>query len=154
MIAPAEETKKKRGGCAQWFIGITVVILVIVLATALFGNGDDEDAESQGSSSTAEDQDRPPTVRERIEDCLSPWDGHHEGFEDQIRPLLNDEGSMETHETFFGVEPGAGGGSFSEVSIRMIYSAENALGGRVKSEAHGRLNFSTCEVTVLLTGLE
>ena len=89
-------------------------------------------------------------LRERTEACLSPWDGNHNGFEDQIRPLLNNEGSMQTHETRFGtvfIGP-------NEVAIRMEYSAENALGGRVKTVAAGRLNVETCAVTVVFTGLE
>lgn len=89
-------------------------------------------------------------IREQVEDCLDPWDGNHNGFEDQIRPLLNDEDSMETHETRFGVEEYAP----EQVVIVMVYSAENAYGGRVKATASGLLNYRTCKVTVVLTGLE
>ena len=85
-----------------------------------------------------------------MEDCLDPWDGNHNGFEDQIRPLLNDRGSMETHETRFGIEDY----SLNRVVIRMDYSAKNAFGGRVSVEAIGLLDYTTCEVEVLSTGLE
>ena len=88
--------------------------------------------------------------QEQIEDCLDPWDGNHNGFEDQIRPLLNDEDSMETHETRFGLEEYVS----DHVPIVMVYSAKNAYGGRVKVTATGLLNYKTCRVTVLLTGLE
>lgn len=70
-----------------------------------------------------EEPDRPRTVREQIEDCLSPLDGHHSGFEDQIRPLLNDEGSMRTHETYFNASPDVsctGCRGNNETSIRMV----------------------------------
>ncbi len=80
---------------------------------------------------------------------MDPWDGNHNGFEDQIRPLLNDRGSMDTHETRFGVEDYQPG----RVAIRMTYSAKNALGGRVTTEAIGLLDYATCEVQVLSTGL-
>ena len=92
----------------------------------------------------------PPNIREQVEDCLSPWDGNHDGFEDQIRPLLNDRGSMRTHETRFGVEDYEPG----RVLIRIVYSAENAFGGRVTTEAIGLLDYATCEVEVVTTGLE
>ena len=92
----------------------------------------------------------PPTIREQVEDCLDPWDGNHNGFEDQIRPLLNDRGSMEKHETRFGIEDY----SLNRVMIRMGYSAKNAFGGRVSVEAIGLLDYTTCEVEVLSTGME
>ena len=92
----------------------------------------------------------PPPIREQVEDCLDPWDGNHNGFEDQIRPLLNDRGSMKTHETRFGVEDY----SLNRVLIKMVYSAKNSFGGRVSVEAIGLLDYTTCEVEVLLTGLE
>ena len=92
----------------------------------------------------------PPTIREQVEDCLDPWDGNHTGFEDQIRPLLNDRGSMETHETRFGIEDH----SLNRVVIGMGYSAKNAFGGRVSMEAIGLLDYTTCKVEVLSTGLE
>ena len=114
--------------------------------------GSDDGSSGSGARSASSDRQpasATPTVREQIEECLDPWDGNHTGFEDQIRPLLNDEGSMETHETRFGVTPDEN----NEVPIRMEYSAENAFGGRVKVVAIGRLNFETCRVTVIDTGL-
>lgn len=57
---------------------------------------------------------------------------------------------MQTHETRFGLEEYGPG----EVIIVMVYSAENAYGGRVKVTASGLLNYETCRVTVVLTGLE
>lgn len=104
-----------------------------------------------------EEPDRPRTVREQIEDCLSQLDGHHSGFEDQIRPLLNDEGSMRTHETYFNASPDVsctGCRGNNETSIRMIYSAHNAFGARIKKQALGFLNYKTCRVRVTSTGLE
>ena len=89
-------------------------------------------------------------IRAQVEECLDPWDGNHNGFEDQIRPLLNNRGSMRTHDTFFGVEDHEPG----KVVIRMVYSAENAFGGRITIEALGLLDYRTCKVDVVLTGLE
>ncbi len=57
---------------------------------------------------------------------------------------------METHETRFGLEEYAP----NEVVVVMVYSAENAYGGRVKATASGLLNYKTCSVTVVFTGLE
>ena len=77
-----------------------------------------------------------------MEDCLDPWDGNHNGFEDQIRPLLNDRGSMKTHETLFGIKDYSPG----RVAIKMTYSAKNLFGGRVSVVAVGLLDYVTCEV--------
>ena len=117
------------------------------------GGGDEGDGNTGRSSNSRTqpvEQERPLTVREQIEDCFDPWDGNHNGFEDQIRPLLNDEGSMETHETRFTTTPDAN----DEVTVVMEYSAKNAFGGRVKAVALGSMNYKTCRVTVIDTGLE
>ncbi|MXX80789.1 MAG: hypothetical protein F4Y69_07120 [Chloroflexi bacterium] len=128
--------RMSRRGRVLLSIGAVVVVMIVVGSLG----GDD------GTSGSG---DRAPTVREQIEDCLDPWDGNHIGFEDQIRPWLRDESSMETHETRFGVSPDAS----NEVLIEMEYSAENAFGGRVKAVATGTLNYKTCHVTVIDTGL-
>ena len=145
-------------------VGGGLLIVIVIIAAASSGSGDQapsvQPAEDQ-SVAVQEQQAQPEpqpvpepepelTVREKIEGCLSEWDGNHDGFENQIRPLLNDEGSMETHSTRFTTEP-IGDDS---VIIEMVYSAENAYGGRVKATASGFLNFETCQVTVATTGLE
>lgn len=96
---------------------------------------------SAGSSS--------PSVRAQVEDCLSPWDGNHNGFEDQVRPGLNDEDSMQTHSTRFEETDRDGDG---HVLIAMEYSANNAYGARIKTVATGLLDYRTCRVTVLDPG--
>ena len=141
-----------RFGCGKTLLVIIGVIVVIGIIAAVAASGGDDNSGSTTSSRPAPTATK--TVREKIEDCLSPLDGNHNGFEDQIRPLLNDEGSMRTHDTYFGTERGALGGSQNEVGIRMVYSAENAFGARIKKEAVGRLNFESCQVTVITTGLE
>ncbi|MXX67251.1 MAG: hypothetical protein F4Z40_09795 [Chloroflexi bacterium] len=70
-----------------------------------------------------------------IEDCFSLWDGNLDALEGLVRPLLNDEGSMETHETLFSRVPDSDGWH----AVRMTFSAENAFGGRVKYIANGRV---------------
>ena len=56
---------------------------------------------------------------------------------------------METHDTRFTTTPDAN----DEVQIIMEYSARNAFGGRVKTVALGKMNYKTCRVTVIDTGL-
>jgi len=82
--------------------------------------------------------------------CLSPWDGNHDGFEDQIRALLNDPGSMKTHNTTTS-RLIAGSGTHH---INMDYSAKNAFGGRVRTTATGYLDPDTCEVIVANYGFD
>ena len=137
-------------------VGVALVIVIIAAASI-------QSCDEPGAVRTAEDQpverqerraqpepEPELTVREKIVGCLSEFDGNHDGFEDQIRPLLSNEGSMETHLTRFTTEPIGD----ESVLIEMVYSAENAFGGRVKTTATGFLNFESCLVTVVTTGLE
>ena len=156
----------------QW-IGVWAAIFVCFLVVIIAASGGSQNGDSADQTIAAEQPSEQPaspqpqqeqhpepepqpepepelTTREKIEGCLSEWDGNHDGFENQIRPLLNDEGSMETHSTRFTTEP-IGGDS---VIIEMVYSALNAYGGRVKTTASGFLNFETCAVSVVMTGLE
>ena len=157
---PTASSRSSRFGCGKTLLVIIGVLVVIGIIAAVAASGGDDNSGSTTSSRpepTTSSRPAPTatkTVREKIEDCLNPLDGNHNGFEDQIRPLLNDEGSMRTHDTYFGTERGALGGSQNEVGIRMVYSAENAFGARIKKEAVGRLNFESCRVTVITTGLE
>ena len=91
---------------------------------------------------------RPLSDRDRIEACLNPFDGNHDGFEDQVRPGLNDEGSMRTHSTRFDGTPD----DIRAVPIVMEYSAHNAFGARIKTTAFGALDAITCRVTVIEPG--
>ena len=134
----------------KWgWVAIVVVALIIIGAIAGATGGGDDEAGQGAAPSLSGSAPKPKTLREQIEDCLDSWDGNHKGFEDQIRPGLNDEDSMETHGTYFAVTDEDGDGN---VSIRMEYSAKNALGGRVKTEALGLLNYRTCRVTVIHPG--
>ena len=120
------------------------IIVIALIASLVGGDADIPEPEPTALPTAVK------TLQEQVEDCLDPWDGHHNGFEDQVRPLLNDEESMQVHNTYYGTaesEP-------DKVSIRMVYSALNALGGRVKAEANGVLNYKTCAVVMLTTGLE
>ncbi len=80
-----------------------------------------------------------------VEACFSPWDGNLDALEDLVRPLLHDEGSMETHETRWSVEPDANGYH----TVLMEYSAKNTAGGREKVVALGLVHGVTC-VTLLV----
>ena len=146
-------------------IVLIVIMTVIIVLAATLGDSGEQAATEQPETveqpetieqpepvqpEAAEEEVQEPTVREKIEACLSPWDGNHDGFENQIRPLLNDERSMETHETRFTTVPIGG----DRVLIEMVYSAANAYGGRVKTVATGYMNFETCDVSVVTTGLE
>lgn len=86
------------------------------------------------------------SLQERVEDCLSPWDGNHDGFEDQVRPGLHNEDSMETLRTYwFATEADA----LDSIELYMEYQAENLYGGTVKTTAVGQLFLRTCVVVVL-----
>lgn len=75
--------------------------------------------------------------------CLNGWDGNHDGFETQIRGLLNDPDSMDTHATKTTQKLPNG---FHRIS--MDYSAKNSFGGRVRLSAIGWLDPESCEVEV------
>ena len=71
--------------------------------------------------------------------CLSAWDGHHDGFEDIVRPRLADPGSMETFET--RVAPNDGGNH----RIIMYFGAKNAYGGTSRMIAFGTYGNESCD---------
>ena len=97
------------------------------------------------------DSEEPKTVREQIEDCFNPWDGHLDALEDQVRPHLRDEGSMKTLRTTFGTVPD----SYGYVRVRMEFQADNAFGGTDKLIAIGELDYESCDVSLLeLTTLD
>ena len=85
---------------------------------------------------------RTPEPTPNVEECFSPWDGNLDALEDLLRPGLNDEGSMQTHETRFSREPDSDGYHL----VRMEYSAQNSFGGRVKTVATGKVRASDCHV--------
>ena len=87
------------------------------------------------------------TDQEIAEACLSLWDGNHDDFERQVRELLNDPDSMETHSTRFGTIEG-------QFFLIMDYGARNAFGGMVRTEAIAIMDTETCEVFVLDYGFE
>ena len=80
--------------------------------------------------------------REQGFHCLDPWDGNQIGLEDLVRPLLNDPGSMETHETRIGK---VGASVTGKHRIIMDFGARNAFGGMVRNTAYGWVDHETCE---------
>ena len=89
-----------------------------------------------------------PTPRPNVEDCFSPWDGNLDALEDLVRPGLNDEGSMQTHETRFSRSPDADGYHL----VQMEYSANNLFGARVKVVAIGKVRARDCHVILIDPG--
>ena len=116
-----------------WTAGLTVMLMIVVGA-------------SEGCETTSSD---PPTASEIAEEeedrrkgfhCLSEWDGNHEGLEALVRKRLNDPGSMETLET--RIKPANKNGWHP---VRMEFTAKNALGGRIRKVAVGKISTVTCE---------
>ena len=77
---------------------------------------------------------------------MSVWDGNHEGFEKQIRDLLNDPDSMSTHGTYYSSADSISDGV---IRIKLNYSAANAFGGKVRTDAYGDMDVRTCAVSVV-----
>ncbi|MXW23774.1 MAG: hypothetical protein F4Z96_03790 [Chloroflexi bacterium] len=130
-----------------------LVVLAIVLAAV--SPPPEDSPPAQGAQPTVAPTSKPtprPTPRRTptptVEDCFNAWDGNLDALEDLVRPLLNDEGSMQTHETRFSSEPDAAGYH----SVRMEYSAHNAFGARIKTYAYGRVHWRTCHVVLVDPG--
>ena len=84
----------------------------------------------------------PANARELFEGCVSAWDGNHEGLEALIRARLNDPGSMETHGTYYNSSDSIADG---KIRIRLNYSAANAFGGKVRTDAWATMGLD-CEI--------
>lgn len=155
----------------QLIVGFGALFVLVVVIAALAG-GDDESTTTTPRRSTPTAEPAAPEAttptrstptrttpsqtsttrtftRDDIEDCLDPWDGNHNGFEDSVRAGLNDPGSMKTYDTYFGITPTDG-----RVPIRMDYGARNAFGGMVRTQATGSLDIASCRVTVYTYGYE
>ena len=148
------------GEGSKWrpVIGLAGPILLVVIIIAMASSSEEDEPTEQASlpaSATVVPTSTPvpvaPTATPlpNVRDCFSPWDGHLDALEDLVRPYLNDEDSMQTHETRFSSQPDADGYHL----VTMEYSAKNALGGRVKALASGLVHQSTCEVLLVDTGL-
>ena len=145
----------------NWIVGVLAAIFVIVLIVSFTGGGDDssepmpaENTVATASPTPAPTPTAPPAlsnseILEKADDCLDPSDSNHNGFEDQVRPLLDDEDSMSTLDTRLGI-PSAP----NEIPITMDYEADNIYGVSIKTSARGVLDHETCNVTVTETGVQ
>lgn len=86
------------------------------------------------------------SATEVFEDCVSAWDGNHDGLEALIRAQLNDPGSMETHGTYYNPSDSLTDGS---ITIRLDYGARNALGGMVRTNAYADMGTNCAIIRVL-----
>ena len=127
QIKKRADQQKAARGCLIGCFGIFALLLVGIAIIAIAANGEDGDTRS---------------AKPNVEDCFSKWDGHLDALEDLVRSYLNDEESMQTHDTRFSRQPDANGYH----RVIMEYSAENALGGRIKLQAVGRVRASDCRV--------
>lgn len=87
----------------------------------------------------------PTNAKELFEGCVAAWDGNHDGLEALIRARLNDPGSMETHGTYYNSSDSIADG---EIRIRLDYSAANAFGGKVRTDAWASMGLD-CEIIVV-----
>ncbi len=159
-----EKLQKRRG--ALWWAGAAaiVVVVVAVIAGLLQGDGPSLPDVTPRQTNTTTSRATTTTTTTRVtttrrvpqtpmdaaERCFSAWDGNHDDFERQVRELLNDPGSMETHGTYFNSDEDISDGT---MTIRMDYGARNQLGGMVRTDAIAEMNVRTCEVTVIDYGV-
>ena len=86
------------------------------------------------------------SAKEVFEDCVSAWDGNHDGLEALIRAQLNDPGSMETHGTYYNPSDSLTDG---HITIRLDYGARNALGGMVRTNAYADMGTNCAIIRVI-----
>ncbi|MDE0668812.1 MAG: hypothetical protein OXI48_07265 [bacterium] len=111
-------------------LAATLTIVVVIIA---------------GCVSESEPEAAPTNARELFEGCVSAWDGNHDGLEARMRARLNDPGSMETHATYYNPDDSISDG---EIAIRVDYSAANAFGGMVRTNAWASMGLD-CEITAV-----
>ena len=88
---------------------------------------------------------RRPTAQQLADICLSAWDGNHNGFEREVKAVLNDPDSMEVHGTYFNGDDSLADGT---MTLRMDYSAANAFGGMVRANALAEMD-RNCDITIV-----
>lgn len=98
-----------------------------------------------GCVASSEPAAAPTNAQELFEECVSAWDGNHDGLEALIRDRLNDPGSMETHATYYNPDDSITDG---QITIRLNYSAANAFGGMVRTDAWANMDLN-CEIVVV-----
>lgn len=124
-------------------------LIVAGVIAVIFNPGPEEEASEPARAQQARTAAPARTPQPaNVEDCFNPLDGNLDALEDLVRPILNDPGSMRTHETRFSSAPDAQGYH----SVRMDYSAENAFGGRIRAIAHGRVHRQNCHVILISPG--
>ena len=120
---------------------ILLVVLALIIILALWCVPSEEDRAEQAEEDRAEQAED----RRKGFNCLSPWDGDHDGLEDQVRALLNDPDSMDTYETrITPVDT-----SNNTHIIFMDFGAKNAFGGMVRSTAAGFVNHTNCNALLV-----
>ena len=84
--------------------------------------------------------------------CLSQWNGHHDGLIRLVKRELNDPDSLDARETTI-VKVGVGVGIMpareGQHIILMNFTAKNALGGTVRSDAVGYVDNDSCEAELI-----
>ena len=121
----------------RWLrLGLLVFIVSAVLA---------------GRCACSEPDEAPPSVpqsaKDVFENCVNPLDGNHDEFEALIRDRLNDPSSMDTHGTYYDASDSISDGS---ITIRLDYSAANAYGGMVRTDANAEMR-NDCSIKEVIT---
>ena len=143
---PLAYDQKRIASKSKWqAVGLIGVVVVIGLIASVVVDGPPTEETASAPS--------PPSARAaapapEVEDCFSPLDGNLDELENLVRPLLNNRGSMRTHSTRFSNNPDAAGYH----SVVMVYSAENAFGGRITATARGLVHARTCNVRLVDPG--
>lgn len=148
--APESEKPRKKRKIWRWVLilwGGSAVLLVVLAAVGALTELEPESATTRPSSTTtrrpaATTTARTLSAKEVFEDCVSAWDGNHDGLEALIRAQLNDPGSMETHGTYYNPSDSLTDGS---ITIRLDYGARNALGGMVRTNAYADMG-TNCDI--------
>lgn len=90
---------------------------------------------------------RPQTFKDRVEQHLSKWDGSHRKLETYIKASMNDPGSYQHISTSYIMPPDTATAAVFITTFR----GKNAFGGVVTQTVRARCNIQTGKVEAILS---
>ena len=141
----------------KWVVGCLAGIAVLFVVSAIVSALESEETKAARAEATAvavqAKEAQEAEKRKSGLHCLSPLDGHHDGFQRLVKQQMNDPDSVEARETLIGkvsVGVSSFGARQGKHVIVMDYTAKNPLDGTVRAQAVGYVDSESCQAENLV----